>query len=882
MSLPTFVWTRAYTFRGVAYAKGDVFDSALVTGPELQRMIEKGWLSSSGGTGAVTSVAGRTGAVTGAQIATDPALSGTYAPLASPHFTGSPLVNGSPIGSGSGVDASDIGYDVIVIAGQSNAVGYGHNVDTVYDTVDPQIWQWASVGTYAGQIVQASEPLWSPDSLAITSPTHAVGPGLPFARSYVRSIPVNRKILLVPTAYGATGLVGAGWDPAGPGANYTQAISLADAAMAAAGAHARLAAIIWCQGESDASGGVTGAAYGAKLDALITAFRANITGASATTPVLILGMVPTWVAGPTGTSVAIAAALAATPSGTAYTAYTPGASGAGEDSGGIHYTAAQQRLNGTALYGILATAQANTPTAPGQVTGLAATAGATQAALSWTVPASHGSAIIDYLIEYKLTSSGTWSVFADGTSTSAAATVTGLTASVSYDFRVSATNAVGTGTASATASATPTAAATVPGTPTSASASAGNAQATITFTAPGSNGGSTITGYTATSTPGSHTGSISGASAAPITVTGLTNGTAYTFTVHATNAIGSSAESAASASVTPAAPTVPGAPTGLTATAGVTQVVLSWAAPASNGGSALTDYVVQYRTPNGSGGWSTFSHSASTTTGATVTGLTGGSVYGFQVAAVNAIGTSAFTSEATATPTAAGLPVTSGLVVRLDSGTLVLSDGAAVSTWADSSGNGYDVTQATGGNRPVYKVAIVNGKPVVRFDGVNDYLTRAYNAAYNTTDWSFFAVTVPRGGAGNYRGIASSFSASPHSGWTMYLSNANAYQAAVDNGTTSIFTGTGSTPVGTACVLATVRGSASTAVFLNGSAAGSNSGGFVAATTAPLVIGANALTLDFPMNGDIAEILLYSRAVNSAERASVTSYLGTKYGITVV
>lgn len=89
--------------------------------------------------------------------------------------------------------------------------------------------------------------------------------------------------------------------------------------------------------------------------------------------------------------------------------------------------------------------------------------------------------------------------------------------------------------------------ATVPAAPTIGAASAGNASATIAFTANGS-GGSPITSYTATSTPGGFTGS--GASS-PVTVNGLTNGTAYTFTAHATNAVGNSSESSASNSVTP-------------------------------------------------------------------------------------------------------------------------------------------------------------------------------------------------------------------------------------------------------------------------------------------------------------------------------------------
>ena len=92
---------------------------------------------------------------------------------------------------------------------------------------------------------------------------------------------------------------------------------------------------------------------------------------------------------------------------------------------------------------------------------------------------------------------------------------------------------------------------TVPGAPTGVVATAGNASASVAFVAPANNGGSAITGYTVTSNPGGIT--VSGGSS-PINVTGLTNNTAYTFTVVATNAVGNSVASAASTAVTPGPP----------------------------------------------------------------------------------------------------------------------------------------------------------------------------------------------------------------------------------------------------------------------------------------------------------------------------------------
>lgn len=208
--------------------------------------------------------------------------------------------------------------------------------------------------------------------------------------------------------------------------------------------------------------------------------------------------------------------------------------------------------------------------------------------------------------------------------------------------------------------------ATVPGAPTSPSATAGNTQATVTFVAPASNGGSAITGYTATSTPGGFTGSISGSSAAPITVTGLTNGTSYTFTVHATNAIGNSVESASSNIVTPASITVPGAPTIGTATGGNAQATVTFTAPGSNGGSAITGY-----TATSTPGSFTGSITGATAAPITVTGLTNGTAYTFTVHATNAIGNSS-ESAASNSVTPAG-----ALVLRYGQLSLLTESGSS-------------------------------------------------------------------------------------------------------------------------------------------------------------------------------------------------------------
>lgn len=104
----------------------------------------------------------------------------------------------------------------------------------------------------------------------------------------------------------------------------------------------------------------------------------------------------------------------------------------------------------------------------------------------------------------------------------------------------------------------------VPGAPTGVSAEPGSEQATVTFTAPASDGGSPIASFTVTASPGGATASCA---ASPCTVTGLTAWTAYTFRVTATNGVGTGPASGASTAVTAVPqPSAPGAPTGMAAT----------------------------------------------------------------------------------------------------------------------------------------------------------------------------------------------------------------------------------------------------------------------------------------------------------------------------
>lgn len=190
-----------------------------------------------------------------------------------------------------------------------------------------------------------------------------------------------------------------------------------------------------------------------------------------------------------------------------------------------------------------------------------------------------------------------------------------------------------------------------PGAPTGLQVTYGDRSAELEWTAPTSTGGLPIDGYRVrySSDGGAHWETETFGAGTTQTLTGLTNGTAYDVQVAAFNG---SATGAYSASQTVTPRTTPGVATNLTATPREGALALSWTAP-DDGGSPITGYRVRYSSDAGQQ-WETRDFGPATEQ--TLAGLTDGTAYEVQVAAVNAEGTGDYTASATAKPAKPEVP----------------------------------------------------------------------------------------------------------------------------------------------------------------------------------------------------------------------------------
>lgn len=279
------------------------------------------------------------------------------------------------------------------------------------------------------------------------------------------------------------------------------------------------------------------------------------------------------------------------------------------------------------------------PEGPAAPSNLVATRGNGQLSIAFTPGADNGNPITNY--KYSL-DGVTYTALSPADATSPV-TITGLNNGTTYTVYLKAVNSVGDSPASASTSGTP---ATTPAAPTNLVTTIGNTQLSIAFT-PGSDGGSAITNYKYSLDGVNYTAFSPADTTSPVVITGLTNGTGYTVYLKAVNAVGDGTASA-STSGTPA--TTPAAPTGLSTTAGDSQLSVAFT-PGSDGGNAITNYKYSLDGTN----YTAFSP-VDTTSPVVITGLTNGTAYTVYLKAVNSVGDGAASSGVAGTPVSAAIP----------------------------------------------------------------------------------------------------------------------------------------------------------------------------------------------------------------------------------
>ena len=370
-----------------------------------------------------------------------------------------------------------------------------------------------------------------------------------------------------------------------------------------------------------------------------------------------------------------------------------------------------------------ATTVALTTSVPAQPVINSITPGNATAAISFTAPSNGGSAITNYFYS---TNNGT--TFASVGNTNIPINVSGLTNGTAYSFMVKAANSLGNSAPSAAVSATPCL---VPGAPSITGVVYGNQSVSVSFSAPGSNGGSAITGYKYSTNGGStytETGTTS-----PFTIAGLTNGTTYTVIMKATNPAGDSIASTASASVIPA--TVPNAPAVSSVVPGNQSITVSYTAPANTGGSAITNYWYSYDRTN-----YTSLSTSSAGTPFTISGLANGTGYTITMLATNMAGNSAVSGAS-----ASVVPLTTPDSPVISS--YVLGDGQATISYSlpYNGGNAIDYIQYKINGGTYTSIGTATTYTITGLTNGTSYPVqiRAHNAAGYSID-SSAVVLVPR------------------------------------------------------------------------------------------------------------------------------------------
>ena len=312
---------------------------------------------------------------------------------------------------------------------------------------------------------------------------------------------------------------------------------------------------------------------------------------------------------------------------------------------------------------------------PATPSSLKAVSGVTQATVTWAAPTNTGGTTVSYVLEYSKDSTFATKTSVDVTDGATSKVITGLDPASQYFFHVKSRNSVGSSLFTSTVSATIL---TTAGVPTAPVATGKLKSVALTWSAPATTGGSAITGYrvqySTDSTFATGVQTLDLGNVKTTTITGIDSGTTIYTRIAAINIAGTSNYSTTASAK---AFSVPTAVNNAAITAGVNKANITWTAPTSTGGSAITSYRVEYSTN------SDFSNLTSRNVGKSLTlaltGLTPDTTYYARVIAISLAGESVATSSVNAKTFA--LPTA-------PSATATGSVGQITVNWAAPSANG--------------------------------------------------------------------------------------------------------------------------------------------------------------------------------------------------
>ncbi len=222
---------------------------------------------------------------------------------------------------------------------------------------------------------------------------------------------------------------------------------------------------------------------------------------------------------------------------------------------------------------------------------------------------------------------------------------------------------------------------------------------------------------------------------------------------------------------------------------------------------------------------------------------------------------------------AAPAAVAGDLVLWLKAGLDVT--GTSVSTWEDQSTSGFSATQGTAANQPAYNASAVNFNPSLTFDG-DDYMSLGNVMDYRSgaDEWSFFCVFNPVN-TGTLLSRASSGTSTDRQ-YQYYVSGGVAGNIIGGTANTGAATVTGSWNIMESQVSTTAVNT-----WINGLADITNGGIGSSFETTNVLLGARSGGAGFVYTGDIAEVIMYNKAMSAFEKDVIETYLGVKYGITL-